>query len=185
MSEEAIRRAIKEGGGSLYVWEIASSMGYGEEVARALWSMRESGEIDVRGEGRGFAAYMLSPASWWAWLALLGVALGVVAALLVPHSPVQLEFIKVAMGAPSLFYIPGLALVRALYPEWKWKGFDEAALAIAMSLSLLPIIGITLVTIGVDLTVNTTLISVDGLSVALILVAAARRASYEEALRRS
>lgn len=182
MSEDKVVEALERSNGSAYVWELRDSTQLDDvELGRALWSLRSSGEVNIvdEGLGSGLLGYLASPMSWWAWLGLLGVALGVIAAELVPHSPPQLEFIKVVMGAPSLFYLPGLSLVRALYPEGKWKGVDEAAAAISLSLAVLPIIGITLITIGVRLTITSTLVSVDGFDAVMIMVAAKRRSSIE------
>ncbi len=180
MSEELLRR-LRSTGGEAELWELLESMkGVKAEVlGRALWDMRTRGIIDIHAPSRrSFAAYLSGPVSWWLWLYIAGAALGLVAAFLMPKGPPEVEFVRVIMGAPSLFYLPGYGLLKALYPERRWGSPEEAAISISLSLAILPLVGLALVyTVGLTLyALEAVMVS---LCLALGLVAAYRRMPYE------
>ena len=172
---------LERAGGSAYVWELERSLNVSpEDLGRALWSLREGGLVTLKpGAGASFAAYLLGPPGWWFWLYVLGVGFGAVAALAVPNSPPQVELLRVLMGAPTLFYLPGYAIWKALFPERRWGSLEEAAASIALSLSVDPLIGLGLVQSPPGMTVITTTLSFASLEVALGLTAAYRRYEVE------
>ena len=172
---------LERAGGSAYLWELERSLNMPpEELGRALWSLREEGLISLRpAAGASFASYLFGPPGWWFWLYILGVGFGVLAALAVPNRPPQVELLRVLMGAPMLFYLPGYAIWKALFPERRWGSLEEAAASIALSLSVDPLIGLGLVQSPPGMTVITTTLSFASLEVALGLTAAYRRYEVE------
>ena len=106
---------------------------------------------------------------------MLGVGLGVSAALLVPNRPPQVELLKVFMGPPCCSTSPADAVLEALFPERRWGSLEEAAASIAPSLSVDPLVGLGLVQTAPGMTVLTTVISFASLEAVLGLAAAYRR----------
>ncbi|MGC9072401.1 MAG: DUF1616 domain-containing protein [Acidilobus sp.] len=179
--EEVVLEKLEGLGGRSYLWELEGSLGLPpDRLGRALSSLRERGLIEMRpAAAQNFQSYLLGAAGWWFWLYLLGVAIGVIGALLVPHSPPQVEFLKVVMGSPFLYYLPGYGLLKALFPERRWGSIEEAALSIVLSLSLDPIVGLGLVQTSPGLTISTTVASLAALEAVLGMAAAYRRYEVE------
>ncbi len=179
--EDVVLEELERSGGSALLWELEESLGLKpDELGRALWSLRESRLVVIRpGSHMSFISYLFGSPGWWFWLYQAGVVLGALAALLLPHSPPQVELVKVFMGAPMLFYLPGYGLLKALFPERKWGSLEEAAASIALSLSMDPLVGLVLVQTRPGMTVITTLVSFAFLEVVLGLAAAYRRYEVE------
>ena len=182
MAEEVVE-ALRRLGGEARLWELEESLrGMGaSELGRALWDLRASRAIEMYDPSRrrSLASYLAGPEGWWFWLYVFGVAMGAAAAFLVPRSPAELEFVRVVMGAPSLFYLPGYGLLRSLYPERRWGSPEEAAMSISLSLAILPLVGLVLVGSPLRMTVASTAASILGLDVVLGLVAAYRRVPHD------
>lgn len=76
----------------------------------------------------------------------LALAVGVVLALLVVLAafPGQ-QGLRIALGLPFLFFLPGYALVAALFPRrGQLSGMEQIALAVGLSIALVSLVGLAL-----------------------------------------
>lgn len=78
----------------------------------------------------------------WYWLIIiLEISLGIL--LFLPEI-VPVIWIRYGLGAIFILYVPGYAIVRSLYAGKALDNFEQSALSIGLSLSLVPVIGFVL-----------------------------------------
>lgn len=114
-----------------------------EKAAQCLIGLRNRGVL-VISEGRpylSFADYAVSPLSLWFWGAISTTLLSVL--LLFATSGVALE-LRYALGAVLVLFLPGFSVIEALYPRRGLDGLTKFALSVALSLAVVPLVGLAL-----------------------------------------
>jgi hypothetical protein len=101
-------------------------------------------------------AYLTSRMARWYWVTILLAAATAAVALAVPENAVPLVYLRYVLGAIFILWLPGYALIRALFPqklplsgsfESSEKSLDlieRAALSLGVSIALVPIVGFLL-----------------------------------------
>jgi hypothetical protein len=116
------------------------------EAARIIYYLERRGEIALRDVNppRGFMEYLSSFYSWWFWVMTGGVLITLLAIYLLPQSPPWI-YLRYVFGAIYVLYIPGSALIEALYPQRDdLEQLERFALSIGLSLALVPLVGLVL-----------------------------------------
>ncbi len=117
------------------------------EVLREIWKKVESGELGLRDPSppRDFASYMKRPDySTWYWV-VVGLTLATVLLVYATEVAAFLTPARYVLGALYVLFLPGYALVEALYPESRsLTPLERAALSIGLSLAVVPLIGLVL-----------------------------------------
>lgn len=108
-----------------------------------LWKEDKLGLEDSRPPST-LRQYFGSVYSWWFWVLVSVVALTASSIYVFPQTPPYVYFRYVA-GCLFVLYLPGVALIEALYPE---KGdlqpLERLALSIGLSLAMVPLVGLVL-----------------------------------------
>ncbi len=149
-------------------------------VAYEVMMMWKNGELELEGVPRNAVAYVFSIEGIWYWVSLVLVISSVVAVLLIASGP--LIYLRYGLGALMILFMPGYALVEALYPRGdELSPLERLALSIGLSLAVVPLIGLLLNYTPWGIRFVPIVISTNTITIALLTVALVRKARVFEA----
>jgi hypothetical protein len=151
-----------------------------EAVARELYSLVELGKVQLiePDTPQGLFDYLKRPYGAWFSAIILFVVLTLCSIFLIPQYPPYI-YIRYISGALFVLYLPGYALIEALYSKAdELDQLERLALSIGLSLALVPLVGLVLNYTPWGIRLVPILISLIALTVALSVVAAHRKLSY-------
>jgi len=147
-------------------------------VAYEVYLMWKRGELNIEHEPLENAVMFLASVDgvwYWVTLAITLVSLGVV--MLVKGGP--LMPIRYLLGAVSVLFMPGYSIVEALYPRGdELAPLERLALSIGLSLAVVPLVGLILNYTPWGIRLVPVVVSNTALTIALLTVAALRKARY-------
>jgi len=117
-----------------------------DEVARSVFLLWEEGIVRLEDSNppRSILGFFSSLYSLWFWLLVSVTVLSTSSIYLLPQEP-PFIYLRYAAGALSVLYLPGSALIEALYPKKDDLGpLERLALGIGLSLALVPLVGLVL-----------------------------------------
>jgi len=154
------------------------SEGYGtDESVKALRALQTEKKVNVI-EARPYSAlgaYLWSPLSLWFWAALGAVALSIV---LISVTSGVIIYLRYVFGSALVLFLPGYALIEALYPKGELDGLLRFALSIGLSLAISPLTGLVLNFTPFGISLLPVTISIAGITAALLFVAITRKHAY-------
>jgi len=177
--EQSVLKRLAGGEASVgaVVKELGSE-GYGtDESVKALLTLQRDRKVTVQ-EAKPYAtlsAYAWSPLSLWFWATLVAVAASLV--LISATSGVAL-YLRYAFGSVLVLFLPGYALIEALYPKRELDELTRFALSIGLSLALVPLAGLFLNYTPFGIRLIPVAISLAGLTIILQLAALTRKHAY-------
>jgi len=148
-----------------------------ERVARGVMKLLDERKIRTM-ESRPFvslSSYVMSPYSLWFWGAL-GSTL-VTLGLIFVTSGFGL-YLRYVFGSILVFFLPGYALIEALYPKKELDELTRFALSIGISLALSPLAGLILNFTLFGITLLSVSLTLAGMTVVFLLVALRRKHAY-------
>jgi len=155
-----------------------------DESVIALQDLQRNKRVTVQ-EARlydSLGSYAWSPLSVWFWAALAAVAASL--ALISVTSGVVL-YLRYVFGSVLVLFLPGYALIEALYPKGELDELVGFALSIGLSLALVPLTGLALNYTPWGIRLLPVAISLAVLTVSLLLVALERKHGYYRLSRRA
>jgi hypothetical protein len=162
-----------------FVNEFSIREGYtADEVLDKLMELQEEGRISLSESRRSetFFQYMTSPKSFWSIEVLLTIVISL-ALLLVTSGPAL--YVRYVFGAALVVFVPGYTLVQAIYvKQTSLDDLTRFALAFALSLALVALIGLVLGVSPLGLGTLPIADSVALMSIAFLFVAVKRRYDY-------
>jgi len=177
--EASVLRRIADG--DVPVREVVEGLGSEgfkvDESVQALLALQRDKKVTVQ-EARPYSAlssYVWSPLSLWFW-ATLGAVIASLALVSVT-SGVAL-YLRYVFGSVLVLFLPGYALIEALYPKRELDELTRFALSIGLSLALVPLTGLVLNYTPFGIRLLPVAISLAGLTVALLTVALTRKHAY-------
>jgi len=154
------------------------SEGYGtDESVRALLALEREKMVTVQ-EAKPYAtlsSYAWSPLSLWLWAVVGAVAASLV--LVSVTSGVAL-YLRYVFGSVLVLFLPGYALIEALFPKHELDGLLRFALSIGLSLAIAPLTGLVLNYTPFGIRLLPVAISLAGLTLVLLCVAVKRKFDY-------
>ncbi|MDD1776132.1 MAG: DUF1616 domain-containing protein [Candidatus Methanomethylicus sp.] len=121
-----------------YVSQNSKSLGMSKQsVAKRISSLREQSMIEIRDPAppATFTSYASSVHSLWFWLVLVTAGLAILSIYAAPSF--NLAFPRYILGSAFIFFLPGYALVRLLYPKQsKLSHIEGTVLSVGLSLAL-------------------------------------------------
>ena len=120
-------------------------------------------------------SYAWSPISAWFWAALGAVALSLGLISVTSGAALYLRYV---FGSALVLFLPGFALIEALYPKRELDELTRLALSIGLSLALVPLVGLVLNYTPWGIRLLPVSISIAGLTAVLLCVALKRRHDY-------
>jgi len=163
------------------VKEEAESLGVARHVvARHLYQLWRDGELKLVNPQppSSLAQYAGSVYSLWFWALTLFMVLIGSAIYLLPQIPPYVYF-RYVVGSLFVLYLPGFALIEALYPNREdLEPLERLALSIGLSLALVPLVGLVLNYTPWGIRLDPIFVSLAFLTIALGAVAVARKFTY-------
>ena len=154
------------------------SEGYtADESVRALLALQRDNKVTIE-EARPYdslVSYALSPLSLWFWAAIGAV---VASLLLISVTSGAALYLRYVFGSVLVLFLPGYALIEALYPKHELDELTRLALSIGLSLALVVLTGLVLNYTPFGIRLLPVAISLAGLTVALLSVAIKRKLDY-------
>ena len=148
-----------------------------DQAVRALIDLQATKKVAIE-EAKPYstvASYAWSPYSLWFWAVLGAVAASM--ALITVSSGVVL-YARYVFGSALVLFLPGYALIEALYPKRELDELTRFALSIGLSLALVPLTGLVLNYTPFGIRLLPVTISIAGLTLALALAALYRKHLY-------
>jgi len=172
-------RALESGEATVdgVVGRLASEGHRRDEAVKALLALERDRRIMVQ-ESKPYpslASYTWSPLSVWFWAAV--GALAVSLALITVTSGVAL-YLRYVFGSVLVLFLPGYALIEALYPKRELDELTRFALSIGLSLALVPLTGLVLNYTPFGIRLLPVAISLTGLTLVLLILALRRKFEY-------
>jgi len=159
----------------------AESLGVARhDVAKQLYQLWRDGEVRLVNPQppSSLAQYAKSFYSLWFWALTLLIVLTGSAIYLLPQIPPYVYF-RYAVGSLFILYLPGFALIEALYPKREdLEPLERLALSIGLSLALVPLVGLVLNYTPWGIRLDPIFVSLAFLTIALGAVAVARKFTY-------
>jgi len=163
------------------VKEEAESLGVARHVvARHLYQLWRDGELKLVNPQppSSLAQYAGSVYSLWFWALTLFMILIGSAIYLLPQIPPYVYF-RYVVGSLFVLYLPGFALIEALYPNREdLDPLERLALSIGLSLALVPLVGLVLNYTPWGIRLDPIFVALAFLTIALGTVAVARKFTY-------
>jgi len=163
------------------VKEEAESLGVARHVvARHLYQLWRDGELKLVNPQppSSLAQYAGSVYSLWFWALTLFMVLIGSAIYLLPQIPPYVYF-RYVVGSLFVLYLPGFALIEALYPNREdLDPLERLALSIGLSLALVPLVGLVLNYTPWGIRLDPIFVALAFLTIALGTVAVARKFTY-------
>ena len=160
------------------VVEGARSDGYGTDVAvKALQALRQRKVVTID-EAKPYStlsAFAWSPLSFWFWVSTGAVVLSVGLISVTGGFALYLRYV---FGSVLVLFLPGYALIEALYPKGELDELTRFALSIGLSLAITPLTGLVLNYTPFGIRLLPVTISLAVVTVALLSVALHRKHQY-------
>jgi len=177
--EAAVMQRIGSGGTPVGTVVVGlRTEGYGtDQSVGTLLALQHDKKVTVQ-EAAPYAtlsAYGLSPYSLWFWAAAGAVVLSLV--LIWATSGVAL-YLRYVFGSALVLFLPGYALIEALYPKRELDELTRFALSIGLSLALVPLTGLVLNYTPFGIRLLPVAISLAALTTVLLCLALFRKYEY-------
>lgn len=151
-----------------------------DSAAKRIYGLWEEGRIRLEDPDppRSFSGYASSLYSLWFWVLVVVFVLTGLSIYVFPQSPPYI-YLRYATGALSVLYLPGAALIEALYPKKEdLEPLERLALSIGLSLALVPLVGLVLNYTPWGIRLNPVVASLSLLTVSLAFAAVRRKFGY-------
>jgi hypothetical protein len=176
---------VVRGEGGMSVRELVARVSRGSgmpefRVARCLYSLRVEGRVSLEDSHppAGFMGYLGSYYGAWLWAALALIALTAGSVYLLPQGA-PFIYLRYIFGSVFVLYLPGYALIEALYPRrGELDGLERLALSVGLSLALVPLVGLVLNYTPWGIRLDPILVSLSLVAGALVFAAAFRKVGY-------
>jgi hypothetical protein len=148
-------------------------------VARHLYELWREGRLRLEDSQppSTLSQYFGSLYSWWFWVLVSIVAFTASSIYLFPQTPPYI-YLRYAAGCLFVLYLPGVALIEALYPgKDGLQPLERLALSIGLSLALVPLVGLVLNYTPWGIRLNSIYVSLASLTIMLAASAVARKFS--------
>ncbi|MFP3240745.1 MAG: DUF1616 domain-containing protein [Caldivirga sp.] len=147
-------------------------------VAYEVYLMWKRGELNIEHEPLENAVmFLVSVDGVWYWVTLAITLASLAVVMLVKGGP--LMPIRYLLSAVSVLFMPGYSIVEALYPRGdELAPLERLALSIGLSLAVVPLVGLILNYTPWGIRLIPIVVSNTALTIALLTVAALRKARY-------
>lgn len=130
-----------------------------KEIANAILNLQAQDNIKLENQPLSaspeLTTYMKTEQALWYWATIATATITAVVVFMVPENLYPLSYLRIGLGATLILWLPGYSLVRALFPQQLKRArtnkttmtldtVDRIALSLAISLALVPVIGLAL-----------------------------------------
>jgi uncharacterized membrane protein len=98
------------------------------------------------------SSYLRTKEAYWYWITLILSALTLIFTFTIPEDAYPLVYIRYILGGIFVLWLPGYALIRALFPKTKQNDqptkslgpIELITLSLGISLAIIPLVGLLL-----------------------------------------
>ena len=153
----------------------------GKSLYEAMYELMlevKRGKYAVESGAGTFGEYLLGPGGTWLWTVLALAAAAALLALFAESPP--LIYLRYVLGALFVLYLPGYAIIEALYPKaGELTPLERLALSIGLSLAVVPLVGLALNYTPFGIRLQPVVISLAALTAGTSIAAAYRKYRVE------
>jgi len=149
-------------------------------VVRSLYRLKLDDKVHLEDPHPpiGVRDYLRSNYGIWLWAMFVLIFGTGVAVYVLPQGP-PFIYLRYVLGSLFVLYLPGYALIEALYPKkGDLEGLERLALSIGLSLALVPLVGLILNYTPWGIRLDPVLASLALVTTALLVTAAFRKVGY-------
>jgi hypothetical protein len=181
--EHAILKAIEEKSMSLnqLINEVSEGNNRNlKEVSKNIYLLMEDGKlklVDPSPPGSPLG-YLVSVYCLWFWGVFISLIFTFLTIFVFPQIP-PFTYVRIGLGFLTALYLPGMALIEALYPKKEdLEETERFALSIGLSLALTPLTGFVLNYTPWGIRLEPIIIAITLLTIVLGLTAVYRKYEY-------
>ncbi|AFZ70664.1 Protein of unknown function (DUF1616) [Caldisphaera lagunensis DSM 15908] len=146
------------------------------DIARFIYKLIEDNKIKYTNYPRNFLSYFFSIRNSWVLISLLIISVSMISSIFIPDKYILVKGILVS---PILFFYPGYGVVESIYPNKNdWGELERVAIYIAISLAIIPLIGLILNLLPQGLTVLSVSLSLYIFSLSMLILSSYRKFNY-------
>jgi uncharacterized membrane protein len=82
--------------------------------------------------------------AYWYWMTLVLIMTTTISVFTISENAYPIAYIRYALGAIFVLYLPGYSLIKALFPTKEIDNIERSSLSMGMSLALVSITGLIL-----------------------------------------
>lgn len=149
-------------------------------AARNLYKLSSAGLVKLADPHppNSLGGYITSFHSLWFWVVAVFIALTTASIYVIPPTH-PLNLIRLITGTIFTLYVPGFALVEALYPNvGDLERLERLALSVGLSLALVPLVGLVLNYTPFGIRLDPSFLSLVALVLVLCLISVYRKYTY-------
>lgn len=160
--------------------KLVAAEGFSEEsIAKEISKLEKLGRIRLKSsklETEGLRKRLFPPSTFWYWTVVLFCLLAVLSVMVIPSDLFPLVYIRWVFGLGLLLYVPGLCLVRSLFPKKQIMDAESMIWSVCFSLILIALVALcwSFTPLGLSEVLNAVTLAV--LSVILASIAIIRNA---------
>lgn len=125
-------------------------------ILESIHELEHQGKISLKNpasfSARSIIDYLKLRAAFWYWITMVIAVLSIIVIISVPENAIGLSYLRNALGVLFVLWLPGYALIKALFPvkvplqtsSNELDVIERIVLSLGMSLALTPIIGLVL-----------------------------------------
>lgn len=151
-----------------------------EEAVKEVYKMWQAGKIELTDNSppKSLFSYFASVHAAWFW-ALASVSVVTLLSIFVIPQHAPFIYVRYVSGALYVLYLPGYALIEALYSKaGELDQLERLALSIGLSLAVVPLLGLVLNYTPWGIRLVPIIISLIIFTFAMALIAAKRKLEY-------
>lgn len=122
-------------------------------------------------------AYLFSVNAVWYWVVVALNIAATASVIIIPDTAFPTVYVRYLFGAILVLILPGFCLIKALFPQKEFDQIERAALAVGMSLVIVPLVAFLLNYTFWGITIITLIVSLVPFTVACATIAIVREYS--------
>jgi len=119
-----------------------------QEILDHIFNLQHQGKLVLKNSAvsapSSLQKYLFSKHGYWYWFTLILSVITTLLVFIISEDTHPLVYVRYVFSALFVLWLPGHALVKALFPTKEIDHIERIALSIGMSLALTPIIGLLL-----------------------------------------
>lgn len=119
-----------------------------QEITNKVLKLQNEGKLILKtpltNSLRTLEDYRLSTKAVWYWVTIAMTFITTVLVFTVPENAYPIVYARYFLGSFFVLFLPGFALIKALFPTKELEKTERIGLSIGMSIALVPLIGLLL-----------------------------------------
>jgi hypothetical protein len=118
-----------------------------KEILQKIIELENHGKLKFtkpKTNNLNYSEYLKNAEAKWYWLIILVSTATIIAVFAIQENSYPFVYARYALGSIFVVFLPGYCFVRTLFPKKEIETIERIALSVAMSLAIIPIMGLAL-----------------------------------------